>query len=109
MSQRDMESALEKALGQCVVSQHAVSDMTDRLPHAYEAFRTRDLSGFDLAYLFMDTVYEPLRRWGKKQLSEFEQHQSRALRQSFGRDHPLVPLDRVTKERNPRRSAASAG
>jgi transposase-like protein len=66
MSQRDIESALEKALGQFVVSKSAVSDMTDRLPHEYEAFRSRDLSGFDIAYLFMDTVYEPLRRWGSK-------------------------------------------
>jgi len=66
MSQRDIASALEKALGQFVVSTGAVSDITDRLPHEYEAFRTRDLSGFDLAYLFMDTVYEPLRRWGRK-------------------------------------------
>jgi hypothetical protein len=37
-----------------------------RLTHEYEAFRTRDISGFDLASLFMDTVYEPLRRWGSK-------------------------------------------
>jgi transposase-like protein len=66
MSQRDIESALEKALGQFVVSKSAVSDITDRLTHEYEAFRTRDLSGYDIAYLFMDTVYEPLRRWGSK-------------------------------------------
>lgn len=66
LSQRDIESALEKALGQFVVSKSAVSDITERLPHAYEAFRTRDLSGFDIASLFMDTLYEPLRRWGSK-------------------------------------------
>jgi putative transposase len=66
MSQRDMASALEKALGQFVVSKRAVSDITDRLSHAYEAFRTRDLRGFDLASLFRDTVYEPLRRGGSK-------------------------------------------
>ena len=66
MSQRDIESVLEKTLGQCAVSKSAVSAMTDRPSHAYEAFRARDLSGFDLAYLFMDTVYEPLRRWGSK-------------------------------------------
>ena len=66
MSQRDIESALEKALGQFVVSKSAVSDMTDRLTQEYEAFRTRDLSGFAPAYLCMDTVYEPLRRWGSK-------------------------------------------
>jgi transposase-like protein len=66
MSQRDIASALEKALGQFVVSKSAVRDITDRLTHGYEAFRTRALSGYDLAYLFMDTVYEPLRRWGSK-------------------------------------------
>jgi transposase-like protein len=53
---------LEKTLGQGAISKSAVSAMTDRPSHAYEAFRTRALSGFDLAYLLMDTVYEPLRR-----------------------------------------------
>lgn len=66
MSQRDMERALEKALGQLVVAKRAVSDRTDRLPHEDEALRSRDLSGFDLASLLMDTVDEPLRRWGSK-------------------------------------------
>jgi transposase-like protein len=28
--------------------------------------RTRDLSGYDIAYLCIDAVYEPLRRWGSK-------------------------------------------
>jgi transposase-like protein len=28
--------------------------------------RTRNLSGFDLAEVLIDTVYEPLRRWGSK-------------------------------------------
>jgi putative transposase len=46
-------------------------------------------------------------RWGKKPLSGFEQHPSRALRQSLNLDHPLVPLAEETKERSPRRSAAS--
>ena len=66
MSQRDIETALEKALGQFVMSKSAISDITDSLAHEYEAFRTRDLSGYDIAYLFIDTVYEPLRRWGSK-------------------------------------------
>jgi transposase-like protein len=48
-------------------------------------------------------------RWGKKQCSEFAQHQMRALRQSFGLAQPWVPVDLATKQRNPRRSAASAG
>jgi transposase-like protein len=59
MAQRDMEGALAKALGQCVVSQRAVSDMTERLSHGYEVSRARDRRSFALAYRFLDTVYEP--------------------------------------------------
>jgi putative transposase len=66
LSQRDIESGLEKALGQFVLSQSTVSELTDPLTQEYEAFRTRDLSGYEVAYLFMDAVYEPLRRWGSK-------------------------------------------
>jgi putative transposase len=66
MSQRDIEAALEKALGQFVLSKSSISTLTDTLSQEYEAFRTRDLRGYEVAYLFMDTVYEPLRRWGSK-------------------------------------------
>jgi putative transposase len=66
MSQRDMEYSLEKALGQFVLSKSAVSALTETLTQEYEAFRSRDLSGYEVAYLFMDAVYEPLRRWGNK-------------------------------------------
>jgi putative transposase len=66
MSQRDIEGSLEKALGQFVLSKSMVSELTDTLTQEYEAFRTRDLSGYEVAYLFIDAVYEPLRRWGSK-------------------------------------------
>jgi putative transposase len=66
MSQRDIEYSLEKALGQFVLSKSTVSELSDTLTEEYEAFRTRDLSGETVAYLFIDTVYEPLRRWGNK-------------------------------------------
>lgn len=66
LSQRDIEYSLEKALGQFILSKSTVSELTDRLSQEYEAFRTRDLSGYEVAYLFMDAVYEPLRRWGSK-------------------------------------------
>jgi len=62
LSQRDSEYGLEKAVGQFVLSTSAVSELTDTLTQEYEAFRTRDLSGYEVAYLFMDAVYEPLRR-----------------------------------------------
>jgi putative transposase len=66
MSQRDIEQGLEKALGQFVLSKSTVSELTESLTREYEAFCTRDLSGYDVAYLFLDAVYEPLRRWGSK-------------------------------------------
>lgn len=56
LSQRDLESALEKALGQCGLSQRAGRDSTDRLTPEDEAGRTRDRSGDDLAYLFLEAV-----------------------------------------------------
>ena len=53
MSQRDMEYSLESALGQFVLSKSTVSELTDTWSQEYEAFRTRDLSGEPVAYLFM--------------------------------------------------------
>jgi transposase-like protein len=66
MSQRDIEYGLEQALGQFVLSKSTVSQLTETLSEEYEGFRTRDLSQEPVAYLFIDTVYEPLRRWGNK-------------------------------------------
>lgn len=66
MSQRDIEYSLESALGQLVLSKSAVSEVRASLHEEYEVWRTRDLSGEAVASLFIDTVYEPLRRWGQK-------------------------------------------
>jgi putative transposase len=66
MSQRGLEYGLEKAWGHFVLSKSTVSELTDPLTREYEAFRSRELSGYEVAYLFMDAVYEPLRRWGRK-------------------------------------------
>jgi putative transposase len=65
-SQRDSEYSLESAVGHFVLSKSTVSELTDTLRQEYEAWRTRALSKEPVAYLFMDTVYEPLRRWGQK-------------------------------------------
>jgi putative transposase len=66
MSQRDIEAGLGKAVGQFILSKSTVSELTDTLTQEYEASRSRDLSGYEGAYLFVDAVYEPLRRWGSK-------------------------------------------
>jgi putative transposase len=53
-------------LGQFVLSKSTVSQLSETLSEEYEVFRTRELSHEPVAYLFIDTVYEPLRRWGNK-------------------------------------------
>ena len=65
-SQRDSEYSLESAGGHFVLSKSTVSELTDTLRQEDEAWRTRALSKEPVAYLLMDTVYEPLRRWGQK-------------------------------------------
>jgi transposase-like protein len=64
MSTRDIEDAIEKATGERLLSRTAVSRLTESLWEDYEAFSQRDLSGFALVYLFLDAVYESLRRQG---------------------------------------------
>jgi putative transposase len=66
MSQQDIEYGLEKAVGHFLVSKSTVSEIAESLAEEYEAFGTRDLRQEPVAYLFIDTVYEPLRRWGQK-------------------------------------------
>ena len=53
-------------MGQCVLSKSTVSELTATWNPAYEAVRGRDLSGYEGADLFIEAVYEPLRRWGSK-------------------------------------------
>ena len=65
-SQRDIEQGLESAVGHFLLSQSTVSDIAQSLAEEYEALRPRDLRQEPVAYLFIDTGYEPLRRWGQK-------------------------------------------
>jgi putative transposase len=64
LSTRDIEDALEEATGDRLLSRTAVSQITEVLWEEYEAFAGRDLSGFDVEYLFLDAVYESLRQQG---------------------------------------------
>jgi putative transposase len=66
MSQREIEQGLEPALGQFVLSKSTVSELTESVSQEDEAFRTRDLSGYEVAYLFLEAGYEPWRRWGSQ-------------------------------------------
>jgi transposase-like protein len=63
LSTRDVEDALRDPLsGELLLSRTAVSELTDSLWEDYQAFCQRDLSGFEVEYLFLDAVYESLRQ-----------------------------------------------
>jgi transposase-like protein len=64
LSTRDIEDAFRDGTGHCLVSSSAVNELTDRLWEDYEAFTTRDLSGFAVEYLFLDAIHEALRLQG---------------------------------------------
>ena len=67
MSTRDVEDAFRDSTGEMVISRSAVSEVTDGLWAQYEAFCARDLSGIPVEYLFIDGIYESLRRHGAKE------------------------------------------
>lgn len=65
MSMRDIEDAFTDDDGVCLLSKSQASELTDSLKAEYRAFTRRDLSVFDVVYLFIDAVYEPMRRIGR--------------------------------------------
>jgi transposase-like protein len=65
LSTRDIEEAFRDPLtGQALLGHAAVSELTDSLWEEYQAFCQRDLSGFEVEYVFLDAVYESLRQQG---------------------------------------------
>jgi putative transposase len=67
LSTRDVEDAFTDATGELLISKSAVSGITDRLWEDYQAFIARDLSAVEVEYLFVDAVFEALRRHGAKE------------------------------------------
>lgn len=49
------------------LSRTAASELSETLWEDYQAFCERDLSAFEVEYLFIDAVYEGLRQWGCSQ------------------------------------------
>lgn len=60
LSTRDIEAAFADADGKSVLSRSAVSQVTEVLWQQYEAFASRDLSEFNVLYLFVDGIAERL-------------------------------------------------
>src|SRR5215471_15436287 len=67
LSTRDVEDAFRDSTGELLISKSAVSGITDRLWEDYQAFIARDLSEIETEYLFVDAVFESLRRHGAKE------------------------------------------
>ena len=61
LSARDIEDALKDEQGNLLHSKSGVSEITEALSKEYNRFCRRDLSGYDVVYLFVDGVYESLR------------------------------------------------
>lgn len=65
LSTRDVEDAFrDPYTGEMLLSRSAVSEITDSLWEDYKAFCERELSQFPVEYLFVDAIYESLRRQG---------------------------------------------
>lgn len=62
MSQRDIEDVLREELKLKGVSRSVVSKLSKVLYDEYDAWRTRDLGGMDILYLFIDGVYLAVRQ-----------------------------------------------
>ena len=60
LSTRDIEAVFAGADGRSLLSRTAVSEVTERLWAEYEAFASRDLSEFEVIYLFVDGIAERL-------------------------------------------------
>jgi transposase-like protein len=63
LSTRDIEAVLKDDEGQLLLSKSSVSEVTEALWAEYEAFAKADLSELEVEYLWLDAVYEPMRRW----------------------------------------------
>lgn len=63
LSTRDIEQTLVDSEGKAVLSRSVTSRLTEELYKEYEQWCTQDLSCYDVVYLFVDGVYESVRRY----------------------------------------------
>jgi transposase-like protein len=67
MSTRDIEQTFTDSDGKTYLSKSSVSNLNAKLYEEYESFSKRDLSGLDVVYLFVDGVYEAVRKYTSNQ------------------------------------------
>ncbi len=66
-SVRDIEDAFRDETGRLLLSRTAVSELGERFWADYQDFVQRDLSEYDIAYLFVDGIAERLRSGQKRE------------------------------------------
>ena len=67
LSVRDIEDAFRDETGRLLLSKTAVSEIGERLWADYQEFATRDLSEYDIVYLFIDGIAERIRPGQKRE------------------------------------------
>jgi len=67
LSVRDIEDAFKDESGRLLLSRTAVSEIGERLWADYQEFATRDLSEYDIAYLFVDGIAERIRPGSRRE------------------------------------------
>lgn len=67
LSTRDIEQTLIDEQGKPILSRSVVSELNQRLYAEYERFRQQDLSTLDVVYVFVDGVYEAVRKYTNNQ------------------------------------------
>jgi putative transposase len=67
LSVRDIEDAFKDESGRLLLSRTAVSQLGERLWEDYQAFAKRELSEYEITYLFVDGIAERLRAGGKRE------------------------------------------
>jgi len=61
LSVRDIEDAFKDETGRLLLSKTAISEIGKQLWEDYQAFKSRDLAEYDIAYLFIDGIAERIR------------------------------------------------
>jgi putative transposase len=67
LSVRDIEDAFKDETGRLLLSRTAVSQLGERLWEDYQAFAKRDLSEYEITYLFIDGIAERLRPGARRE------------------------------------------
>jgi putative transposase len=67
LSTRDIEATFQDDKGKPLLSRTSVSNIARSLNQEYEEFSRKDLSGYDVVYLFVDAVYEAVKRYTNNQ------------------------------------------